>query len=86
MKGLHPAAKHFRSLGDVGDISEENLVRVETMNFKTKTYSMGIPASLIFLAVPPDPNKRTPAACSPFAKSMRSVLSYTDRRANYRRL
>ena len=55
----------------------------EKINSKldTETHSMGIPASLIFFAVPPEPSKRVPAVCNPFAKSMRSVLSYTDRRA-----
>ena len=42
---------------------------------------MEIPASLIFLAVPPDPNNLTPASLKPLANSRRSDLSYTDKRA-----
>jgi len=45
------------------------------------THSIGIPASLIFLAVPPDPNILTPASFKPLASSRRSDLSYTDKRA-----
>ena len=47
-----------------------------------ESHSIGMPASLIFFAVPPEPRRRTPAAERPRAKSRRSVLSYTDRSAS----
>jgi hypothetical protein len=45
------------------------------------SYSIGMSASLIFFAVPPDPNNRTPASLKPLASSGRLDLSYTDNRA-----
>jgi hypothetical protein len=42
---------------------------------------MAIPASLIFLAVPPDPSKRTPLLERAVANGSKPVLSYTERSA-----
>jgi hypothetical protein len=66
-------------------ISETSLQTLSQKNSSIikneKTNWMGIPASLIFFAVPPDPNNRTPDSWRPLARSRRLVLSYTDKRA-----
>ena len=50
-----------------------------TSSERRSTHSIGIPESLIFLAVPPDPNNLTPASLKPLASSRRLDLSYTDK-------
>lgn len=82
MKGLHTPSKHlrrFRNIGDVPTISIYSLRYIPTCGHEA--YSIGMPASLIFFAVPPDPSRRTPCSCSPFARSRSPLLSYTDRSA-----
>jgi len=60
MKSLHPTSEDLRCLGDI-----RNIPRMPQINDISeevhRTHSMGVPASLIFFAVPPEPRRRTPA-------------------------
>lgn len=78
---FHSASQHFRGFCDIGDIPDQ-VLDVDVPGHMG-THSMGMPASLIFFAVPPDPRRRTPRDCRPLAKSKRPVLSYTDSKASY---
>jgi hypothetical protein len=70
MESLHSSAQHFRRFRYVRNISSEQ-IRLYQPAQKYCTHSIGMPASLIFLAVPPDPSNLTPAWCSPVARSIK---------------
>lgn len=82
---LHPSTEHLWCLCDVRYIPKYIIFDSACHPWtKDETHSMGMPASRIFFAVPPDPSSRTPAPCSPLASSSRFVLSYTDSNASKR--
>jgi hypothetical protein len=62
MKGFDASPEHFRGLGHVRHIPGRlgEVRRKLRMQGQHKSHSMGIPASLIFLAVPPEPSNLTP--------------------------
>ena len=85
VKSLNSTSEHLRSLGDGGDVPSSERKRPRSKSpsalrllpslFYPLTHSISIPASLIILAVPPDPRSLNPSSERDLAKGRRPVLS-----------
>lgn len=85
VKSLHPPSKHLRGFCDIGHIPRASTFEycvLDNHKESKDTHSILMPASLIFFAVPPEPRRRTPDSDNARAKSSKSVLSYTDNKAD----